>query len=293
MSARGRSASPARKAKSSSSSLSAASSSSSSSSSSTNTGFNWSEAVRSLTPTHLFLVQLALSTPLVSLIVHGLEWSRDLTFWQTVNAYAFSTALCALWVYPLVWPGYGSFFRRANMATQHWHWFLSGVVVVLFQALHNWGAPLLHAHKGRPLAWSFEAYALSDSRWTEFNDGAGLDDYVFAINCNDVGLSFIALVALYVERRRLGSWTAFSPIVTTIALFRDATMWRETVEYLYQHHSLGYPYTTQGEYRAHAIANLYLVNIIWIVGPMLNVWVAAENIKRAIAKAKGEKKLAY
>jgi hypothetical protein len=108
----------------------------------------------------------------------------------------------------------------------------------------------------------------------------------------DVGLSLIALIALYVERRRLGSWTAFSPIVTTIALFRDATMWRETVEYLYQHHSLGYPYTTQGEYRAHAIANLYLVNIIWIIGPMLNVWVAAENIKRAIAKAKGEKKLA-
>lgn len=244
-------------------------------------------------PTYVFLAQLALSTPAVVLAVHVTEWATDVPLWATVNAYLFSTALCLLWLYPLVLPGYGSLFERANMATQHWHWFLSGAVVVLFQSLHNWGAPLLHAHKGKPLAWSFEAYALSDKRWTEFNDGAGLHDYVFAINCNDVGLSLLALLALYLERRRLGSWTAFSPIVTTIALFRDATMWRETVEYLYEHHRLGYPHTIDGPLRPHAIANLYLVNIIWIAGPMLNVWVAAENINRAIRKAKGEKKLAY
>jgi hypothetical protein len=238
-------------------------------------------------PTLLFLAQLALSTPVVVVLLHITHTVSDVDLWATINAYAFSTAMVLLWVYPFVWPGCGSFYERALMATQHWHWYLAGIVVVAFQSLHNWGAPLLHAHKGQPLAWSFEAYAMSDRRWTEFNDGRGLDDYVFAINCNDVGLSAIALLATLIERIRLGSFSAFSPIVTVLALFRDATMWRETMEYLYEHHRLGYPHTISGPYRPHAIANLYLVNVIWITGPMLNIWVASQQIKRELAKKAG------
>jgi len=233
-------------------------------------------------PTVFFLCQLLFSTPLVALFVFQLQVAKELEWWMTLNSYCFSTAMVMLWVYPFVWPGCGSFYERALMATRHWHWYLGGLVVVAFQSLHNWGAPLLHAHRGRPLNWSFEAYALSDSRWIDYNDGRGLDDYVFAINCNDVGLASLTLLFTVIARIRLGSWTAFSPLVTAMALFRDATMWRETVEYLWSQHVEGYPYSTNGPYRMHGIANLWLVNIIWIVGPMLNVWVSAEQIKREL-----------
>jgi len=238
-------------------------------------------------PAYAFLVQLTVSTPIVVLLVHVLEAVRDVELWQTLNSYVFSSAMCLLWLYPFVWPGCGSLYERATMATQYWHWFLAGIVVVLFQSLHNWGAPLLHAQKGLPLAWPFEAYALSDSRWIEFNGGRGLPEYVYAINCNDVLLSLVTLIFTLVERVRLGSFAAFSPLVAALALFRDATMWRETVEYLWDHHHRSYPWTTTSPtYRPHAIANLYLVNAVWILGPMVNVWVTVQTIKREIARAK-------
>ena len=43
----------------------------------------------------------------------------------------------------------------------------------------------------------------------------------------------LVLIGLIVARVRSGSYTSFSPWVACIALFRDATMFRETVEYLW------------------------------------------------------------
>merc|ERR1712083_356899 len=59
-----------------------------------------------------------------------------------------------------------------------------------------------------------------------------------------------------------------------LAVFRDATLRRETVEYMWDHHRCGYCHSMTNEsLRPHAIAVLWSVNIMWLVAPPLTlVW---------------------
>jgi hypothetical protein len=182
-------------------------------------------------PLYVLLAILCLSSPITSYIVRVAHIGVDVEWWMVLNSYLFSSAMTLMWVYPFVWPGCGSFRNRLRMATQHWHWVLGSVVVAVFQSIHNFAVPVLHANVGTPINWPFEAYSLSDDRWDDYNEGNGIaHDMIWYINCNDVFWATSSLVAMAYARYQLGSWTAFSPLVTVVALFRDATVWRETVE---------------------------------------------------------------
>lgn len=232
----------------------------------------------------LFLSIVALSTPITIYLVYGLEVAttkEEIEWIQIVNGLCFSSAMCMVWLWPLIGPGYGSWRNRARAATFNWHLWLSGMVVIAFQSLHNWCVPLLAANRGKALNWAFETYALSDDRWIAYQDDGWLPLYVYYINVNDVCLSVLVLASMLLARNG-----RFSAAYTVISVFRDATMFRETVEYLYDQHFLGYPYSTSGPLRSHAIVVLWLVNICWIISPMLNVWVAIDRIQEAVGKAK-------
>ena len=237
---------------------------------------------------------LALSTPVSVYLVHYGGWVGAAadphlrTVIALANGYAFSSALFFLWLYPISgWPGCGTWRERARMATRHWLWFLSGFTVVFFQSLHSWGTQLLFEQKGGPLEWPFESYSLSDSRWRDYGLGAGLPPYVHYINVNDVCLSVLVLIALITRYMQCGSFSKLSPWLLCIALFRDTTVFRETVEYLWEHHANGYPYTIADPlYRPHAIAILYLVNICWIIAPLLTLWVAYDYFRDLADNAK-------
>jgi len=61
-------------------------------------------------------------------------------------------------------------------------------------------------------------------------------------------------------------------IFVLITVFRDATLWRETVEYLYMHHRSNYEFTTgDPRWRHHAIYLLWLINGIWLIAPIFTV----------------------
>jgi hypothetical protein len=60
-----------------------------------------------------------------------------------------------------------------------------------------------------------------------------------------------------------------------IVLFRDATLFRETVEYLWTHHRSGYQWTTTDPIlRPHAIYLLWAINGLWLLVPLVTpLWV--------------------
>jgi hypothetical protein len=100
----------------------------------------------------------------------------------------------------------------------------------------------------RTLCRPFYSYGLSDSRWSEYNNGEGLDPAVWLINCNDGGLGVLVLLALLYQRTTSTGTSTSTKVAATLAfllvtLFRDATLWRETVEYMWDHHRLGYETT--------------------------------------------------
>merc|ERR1712083_82915 len=72
-------------------------------------------------------------------------------------------------------------------------------------------------------------------------------------------------------------------VLVILLIFRDATLFRETVEYFYFHHRTGYADTVGGlkcthpisdlALRPHGIANLWTVNVIWLIAPCLSmIW---------------------
>lgn len=125
-------------------------------------------------------------------------------------------------------------------------------------------------------SWPFWAYALADARWLQFDAlSKALPAVVWLINVNDFGLALVTLGALLWAARaqsrgaRVAAWV--------LLVFRDATLWRETVEYLWDHHRLGYPHTVAGPLRPHSIAALWSVNALWLVAPLLTcVWVGQQ-----------------
>jgi hypothetical protein len=65
---------------------------------------------------------------------------------------------------------------------------------------------------------------------------------VWLINVNDFALGILVLITLYYMKFE-PSDRATAGLVVSL-LFRDATLWRETVEYMMDHHRLNYPCAT-------------------------------------------------
>lgn len=86
--------------------------------------------------------------------------------------------------------------------------------------------------------WPFYSYGLSDNRWDEYNSGNGIAPEVWLINWNDGGLGLLVALAAVYHHYNAGS-TRSLVLLVLLVLFRDATLWRETVEYMWDHHRHG------------------------------------------------------
>ena len=87
----------------------------------------------------------------------------------------------------------------------------------------------------------FYSYGLSDARWNSYSDGAGIAPEVWLINVNDGGLGLLVVMAAvyhskYGGTKDVGTGDAAGAgsliVLVLVVLFRDATLWRETVEYM-------------------------------------------------------------
>lgn len=230
-----------------------------------------------------FLLTLfALSTPISALAVFYFDGDRHV--WAILNAYAFSFAMNALYLAPLVLPTKKTLDERLDLATEEWVIVLSCFTEIAFQIPHSLATSTFRLHRGGLLEWPFWSYGLSDDRWVAYEvheDGAvSLPRYVNMINANDAILGILVLVA-YIAWRREKTF-ASRVLFSLILIFRDATLFRETCEYMYEHHVNGYPYTSQrSDTRHHAIACLWLVNIMWLVAPLLSLRWAYSGILRS------------
>lgn len=225
------------------------------------------------------------STPISQAFVFLLGKEREK--WAIINGYAFSIPMVVLYIYPFFFSQL-SFPQKLEVATTNWIIWLSVFTELLFQIPHNLLVSQLHSIQGSALEWPFYSYGLSDSRWNEYNGGSGLDAEVWLINANDFILgAAVAVAMLYNHRRKSDkSFVIFALLV----IFRDATLWRETVQYMFDHHRLGYPYTTNNpDYRIHAILILWLVNCVWLVAPIFSVVWAFNKVFQIISGKKGKR----
>jgi len=208
------------------------------------------------------------STPIAMFFVFVL--GQDRHFWAIANNYGFTFGMNLLFIYPFVLPSYGSFSKRVNTAIMNWIIWVTLFTQIIFQIPHNLFVSTLHQMRGTVVEWPFWSYGLSDSRWSNYHDGKGLAEEVWFINWNDAGLGLLVLFAFLYFRY---SHTRSSYILfILVTLFRDATLWRETVEYMIQHHQLGYPLTIHDDtWRKHAIAGLWLINFAWLIAPLVTV----------------------
>lgn len=158
-------------------------------------------------------------------------------------------------------------------ATWNWVVWLSCMTEVVFQLPHNWFTDYLEYYKGTFIDWPFVAYGIADSRWCYYTP---LAPAVWLINYNDGALGVLCILALLFANPwpRIGGRSTSTLVLVLTVVFRDATLWRETVEYMWDHHRHGYPYTTTDPvYRPHAIAIVWLVNIIWLIAPLTTpIW---------------------
>ena len=227
-----------------------------------------------------FLLIFLTSTPVAVMAVYFFGGTRE--WWALANSYAFSTAYCLLYLWPLLGPRKGASARqRLDAAMRNWIVWLTCFTQLIFQVPHNVLTSSLRSLRGSMFEWPFYSYALSDSRWTayetEWPDGrVGLPPEVWLINVNDATLGLLVLcayVAAHTARLNSPLHTARRRhlLLIVIVTIRDATLFRETVEYMWlQHHLAGYPFTTQDpRYRPHAIACLWLVNVLWLIAPVL------------------------
>jgi hypothetical protein len=172
---------------------------------------------------------------------------------------------------------------------------LSVFTEIMFQIPHNLLTPTLSRLKGTVFMWPFDTYGkLADSRWSDFEEH--LEPEVWLINVNDASLGFLVLILYYLRTTSSSSpyyakKTIFGVRLhvwfTLIVVFRDATLFRETVEYMWNHHRLEYPFTCQDpSYRLHGIAILWLVNILWLIAPVLTMYWAALRFSPSLSKSK-------
>lgn len=122
----------------------------------------------------------------------------------------------------------------------------------------------------------------SDSRWNEYNDGNGLSYYVHFFNVVDGGggiiLLLISAYLLYVKtfvnkKYQKNGLINGNVLYILVLLFRDACLWRETIDYMFDQHLNEYPFTlSEPKYlRNHAIIALWSVNLMWLVVPPFTV----------------------
>lgn len=169
----------------------------------------------------------------------------------------------------------------------NWIVWLSVFTEIVFQIPHNLLVRQLQEHKGTAFEWPFYTYGLSDSRWNDYHGGDGLAPEVWLINLNDGCLGLLVAVFFMAFRQyesEDGKMKA-KVLLCLAVLFRDATLWRETVEYFWDHHRKHYPYTTtDAAFRCHAIACLWLVNLIWLVAPFVTIFWTYNTVKEVIAE---------
>ena len=219
------------------------------------------------------------STPIACFL--GLYTGTDhRDYWAVANSYAFSVGMCLLYIAPFL--SKGPWKKRLDHASWNWIVWLSVFTELVFQIPHNLFPRYLHAARGTATEWPFGSYAMSDSRWSEYMhiwpDGStGLHPDVWLINWNDGILGLVVGITVLLWRRdRSPERTVWLCLVT---VFRDATLWRETVEYMWNHHRSEYAYTTQHPaLRKHAIACLWLVNILWLLAPLLTAAWAIDRL---------------
>ena len=247
----------------------------------------------------VFLFGFLASTPVAAVAVFVLGGDR--MWWATWNSATFSVSYCLLYVFPLLWPTTaglgstaGSFASRLALAQRHWIVWLSCFTELVFQLAHNLCVRQLDDAKGTVLEWPFFAYGLSDSRWSTYRRG-DTGEYALApavqlINYNDFGLGLLVALALLRElraRKPLGSTLT----LVLLVVFRDATLWRETVEYMWDHHRLGYSHTTSDPlHRSTAIFCLWSVNVMWLVAPLLSLPWALHRIRDIVAAGNPRRK---
>ena len=235
----------------------------------------------------IFLLSLfLLSTPICAFFVFYLEDDRTL-FYGTINSYAFSIAMILLYFRPF-FDYEKTFAERLKEATYDWILWLSVFTEIAFQIPHNLLTPTLSQLKGTVFMWPFDTYGkLADSRWSDFD--SSLEPEVWLINVNDASLGVLVLILFWMvshtsndkKRKNLHVWFVLCVV------FRDATLFRETVEYLWNHHRLNYPYTCHDpEYRSHGIIILWLVNVLWLIAPLLTIYWAALSLKSSKIKLK-------
>ena len=211
-------------------------------------------------------------------------------YWAIVNSYAFSVGMCLIYMAPFLSRDV-PFAKRLDHASWNWVIWLSVFTHLVFQIPHNLFPGHLHAARGTAIEWPFWSYALSDSRWSDYmhvwpNGSTGLHPDVWLINWNDGGLGLaVGLAALLWRRHRSPERKVWLLLVT---VFRDATLWRETVEYMWDHHRGGYAHTTQHVVlRKHAVACLWLVNVLWLVAPVLTAVWAVDQLMALISHHAG------
>jgi hypothetical protein len=231
-------------------------------------------------PDTLLVVALTvylLATPLSAHAVYTFGGHRE--FWALANSYTVGVAHCVIYFYPLLLPRATSavgFEARLHRATMHWATFLSTFTALTAQLCHNLFQRQLSGSDA--LAWPFFCYALSDSRWNSYP----LTDSVTLINANGAALGLLVGLALAWQRWSTGScWARPSVASALVIVFRDATLFRGTIEYMLDHHRSGYALTvTDPALRPHAIAILWLINVTCCVAPPLTLVWAHVQLRR-------------
>ena len=136
----------------------------------------------------------------------------------------------------------------------------------------------------------------SDSRWNEYNNGKGLSYYVHSFNIVDgAGGILLLIISLYLwyakkslntqqQKNAIGNGNI---VYILVLLFRDACLWRETVEYMMDQHLNDYPFTiSQPTYlRKHAIFALWSVNFMWLTVPLFTVVWTFQQITHFVQQA--------
>ena len=139
---------------------------------------------------------------------------------------------------------------------------------------------MLSRMKGTVFMWPFDTYGkLADSRWSDFD--STLEPEVWLINVNDASLGVLVLILYWIVSNSKGERKRIAHVWFTLCVvFRDATLFRETVEYMWNHHRLNYPHTCHDpNYRMHGIIILWLVNVLWLIAPLLTVYWAFHQSK--------------
>lgn len=255
--------------------------------------------------------------------------------------------------------GQMSWRHALKTANENWVCWLSCGTQIVFQIPHQLFPHFLHLCRERfhdpeysnlwgfP-DWPFYAYGQADARWGDYHlygenatgplhtswrnavDGSrcvqgeadceayGHAPIVSLINWNDATFGVLVLIA-YIAQRRLPSLRN-QIVFWLLMIFRDATLWRETTEYFWMEHRLGYPsacqtgaspHTFEGcldvdaecVVRApnggvpdgydenwchpHGVANLWTINVIWLIAPLLSpVWVFHKVMDEVAGKRK-------